>query len=163
MGRRVLAGAEARDRVARGDGMPADLRLHDPALPSPWPEAWDVTAAMVAALARRCADDGVAFGVLLLPDQIMATAAGASAATAKWPALAAWDLQAATRRAQARLSSHAPVLDLTPGFERSEQRGDGPLYFAQDGHWTPLGHDVAAQFAASEVVNWLPAPSAPLP
>jgi hypothetical protein len=160
VGRRVLAGAEARDRVRRGDGLPVDLRVHDPQQPSPWPEAWAVTEALVAALAERCAADGVAFGVLLLPDRIMATEAGARAAVGRWPALASWDLQAATRQAEARFSPHAPVFDLTPAFTWSEQLGDGALYFARDGHWTARGHDVAAQFAAGEVAAWLP-PAAP--
>jgi len=163
LGRRVLAGAEARDRVRRGDGMPVDLRVHDPRHPPPWPEAWAVTEALAAALAERCAADGVAFGVLLLPDRVMATVAGARDAAARWPSLAGWDLQAATREAEARLSPHAPVLDLTPAFTRSEQLGEGPLYFAQDGHWTALGHDVAARFAADRVAAWLPpaTPAAP--
>lgn len=157
LGRRVLAGAEARDRVQRGGGLPLDLRVHDPARPDPWPEAWRVTGALVGALAERCAAAGVPFGVLLFPDRIQATDAGLADARARWPELVDWDVQAATRAAEAQVRPHAPVADLTPTL-RAASAGGAPLYYPQDGHWTPRGHAVAARAAAPVVAGWIPDP-----
>ncbi len=158
VGRRLLASQEARRRVDRGGGLPLDLRLHDPQGGADWDEAWAVTAALVAAMAQESASQGWAFGVLLLPDAIMATDQGRAEALARWPALKAWDLDAARARARSTFSPLAPVFDLQPALAAQDAAGVGPLYLREDGHWTAQGHAVAAQAAAPVIGSWMQAP-----
>jgi len=133
--------------LERGGGMPLDLRVHDPAGGSTWDEAWAVTDALVGAMAARCAEQDISFATLIFPSQVEATQAGRAAAVQAWPALEDWDLDAAGARAHAMAVQHGPVLDLTPALAAGQH--DAPLYFSQDGHWTPAGHRVAAEASAS--------------
>jgi lysophospholipase L1-like esterase len=135
-----------RDRLARGEGMPIDLRVHDPEGGPLWDEAWTITDAVLAEMAKRCAEQGARFAVLIVPSQVEATEAGRAAAVEAWPAMAGWDLDRTIGRAEAMAATHAPVLDLTTALRAAD--GEPPLYYEQDGHWTPRGHRVAAEAAA---------------
>lgn len=142
-------------KLALGGGIPIDLRVYDPA-PSPvWDEAWAVTDALVGALARRCAEAGVGFGVVLFPDAVQATRDGRARADQRWPPLAGWDPAAAQARAHTLLSARAPVQDLLPDFVAADAAGAPPLYLAEDGHWTAAGHALAARGAAPFVARLL--------
>lgn len=158
VGRTLLVSQEARARVSRGGGMPLDLRVHDPSLPSPWPEAWAVTEALVRQLAGEVDAADARFGVVLFPGQVAGSAAGQRAAVAQWPALAEWDLHRARRKARGVIAPHAPVTDVTDALRAAEASGDPPLYLPQDGHWTAQGHAVAAQAASGAVADWLSSP-----
>ncbi len=136
----------ARDRLERGGGMPVDLRVHDPAGGPIWEEAWAYTDAALADMARECEAEGADFAVLIFTSQVEATAAGRQAAIEAWPTMEGWDLQVAIDRSVRVAEQHAPTLDLTPALRAAD--GEPPLYYAQDGHWTPRGHRVAAEEAA---------------
>jgi hypothetical protein len=146
LARAVKSWRISRDRLARGEGMPIDLRVHDPAGGPLWDEAWSITDAVLAEMAKRCAEQGADFAVLIFPSQIEATRSGRAAALETWPAMADWDLDRAFERAASMAGQHAPVLDLTPALRAAD--GEPPLYYAKDGHWTPRGHRVAAEAAA---------------
>lgn len=147
--RAAVEKAVAEQKVALGGGVPVDLRVHDPAPSATWEEAWAVTDALIDAMAARCAEAGVTFGVALFPDSLQATRAGADRARAAWPDAAGWDFSVAQARAGAIAAGHGPVVDLLPAIAAAD-RGDPqpPLYFAQDGHWTARGHAAAAEAAA---------------
>lgn len=153
--RGVLRRRIATQKLELGAGMPIDLRVHDPAGGPTWDEAWQITDALVGTISDRCREQGVSFATLLLPSAVEATRDGREAAIAAWPALAGWDLTLAFQRAASLAGEHGPVLDLRPVLERVQ---DGtPLYYAQDGHWTPRGHQAAAAGAAQLVAGLLPA------
>jgi len=137
----------------RGGGMPLDLRVHDPAGGATWDEAWVVTDALVGAMAAHCAEQGISFATLVIPSQVEATQAGRAAAVQAWSALDAWDLSVAADRARTMAGRHGPVLDLTPSLEAAQH--DAPLYYTQDGHWTPAGHRVAARASSAFLVDLL--------
>jgi lysophospholipase L1-like esterase len=155
LGRRAAASFEARRRVAQGQGLPLDLRVHDPALPAPWPAAWETTGALAAVLANEVAAGGAALGVVLFPGPVSGSRAGQQRAQQRWPELSDWDMDRARRRAAEVLAPTAPVADLTGSLRAAERAGREPLYFVDDGHWTPAGHDTAAQAAAPAVRKWL--------
>ncbi|MFH1463553.1 MAG: hypothetical protein ABIO70_04130 [Pseudomonadota bacterium] len=162
---RLISRDLARRRLAArqlelGQGLPVDLRVHEPA-PSPaWDEAWAVTDALVGAIAARCGEEGVAFATLLFPTAEEATAAGRAAALSRWPAIEGWDLGAARGRAEAMAAAHGPVLDLQPALAAAEAASPEPLYFPLDGHWTARGHRVAAEAAGPFVAGVLSRPAA---
>lgn len=144
---RTVAGRElARDSLARGGGVPLDLRVHDPAGGPLWDEAWAVTDALIAAMVGTCEAAGVGFATVIFPSQVEATAAGRAQAVEAWPAMEGWDLSVAIQRATAMAGQHGPAFDLTPAL--GDAQGEVPLYYLQDGHWTPAGHRVAAEAAA---------------
>jgi hypothetical protein len=156
VGRRVLDGRAARAKVEKGEGIPIDLRVHDPAGGPNWDESWVVTGALGQAMADRCAAAGAGFAVLLFPDAVQATAAGRADANRRWPALVGWDVQVATARAGRIFDGVAPVADLTPALASASGGDPGsPLYLPHDGHWTSRGHAVAAVAAAPYVADWL--------
>jgi lysophospholipase L1-like esterase len=154
VGRRLGGAAEARRQVEAGGGLPAPLRVHDPRLPAPWPEAWETSAAILADMAATCADNNVLFGVLLLSDAPMVSAQAQAAEGARWPEAAALDWGFARAEALRRFSPIAPTADLSPALIAASAEGP-PLYFPVDGHFTARGHAVAAAAAAPVVAGWL--------
>lgn len=146
------ARAASRDRIARGGGLPIDLRVHDPGGGAVWEEAWAVTDALVGAMAARCADAGVRFGTILFPDAVTGTMDGRALAGEAWPAVRGWDFDRATGRAASIAGKHGPVLDLAPAFMAATP----PLFFPRDGHWTAEGHALAAERSAEFVRGLLP-------
>lgn len=144
--------AVAERKLALGQGVPLDLRVHDPACvtggglePScpTWDEAWRVTDALIAEMARACGD--VPFLVVLFPDRVQVER------TVAWPEARAWDFDAAQARAAAIAGKHAPVVDLLPGMRAAGRE----LYLIDDGHWTARGHAEAARIAAPFVAERL--------
>jgi len=154
------ARAVAKDKVARGNGVPIDFRVYDPAVAPEWEHAWRVTGALVQRMAEVCAHAGVPFGVVLFPDAAGGTASGEARMHADWPITTGWDPAGAHERALALLTPLAPVVDLRPAVRAAEAADPTPLYFPQDGHWTARGHAVAALGAAPFVRTLLPSISA---
>jgi lysophospholipase L1-like esterase len=146
-------------KLALGQGMPIDLRVHDPACVGgaggaacqEWDEAWAVTDALFAEMARACGD--IPFAILLFPDRVQVER------RADWPGAAAWDFDAAQARIARVAGAHAPTFDLLPALRAA----GGELYLRDDGHWTARGHDAAARAAAGFVARLTPPPAAAPP
>lgn len=155
VGRTAWARTESRARIDKGAGLPAELRVHDPAADPTWEQAWAVTDALVGALSTEVQALGAAPGTLLVPDAVEITRQGRAAAAARWPVLADWDTAAARQRAADLAAAHGPVIDLGPALAAAEAEDPAPLYFPQDGHWTARGHAVAATAAAPAVLQLL--------
>lgn len=148
--RSAASRAVADRKLTLGQGVPLDLRVHDPACVngggtaptcSTWDEAWAVTDALIAEMARACGE--IPFVVVLFPDRTQVER------RSDWPAARAWDFDAAQARAAAIAGKHAPVLDLLPGL-RAE---GGDLYLRKDGHWTARGHAAAARLTVPFVAG----------
>jgi len=154
LGRTWWRRAESQQALARGEGLPPELRVHDPDPGRAWTRAWTTTDALVGALARSCQEHGWAFGTVLIPDGVEATVAGRAQAVRRWPELGAWDTDAAHLRAGTLAARYGPVVDLSPAL-RAAEAPDQPLYLVEDGHWTPRGHTVAAEASVPLVLSLL--------
>ena len=131
--------------------MPISLRVHDPSQGPVWDEAWAVTDAMLAELARFCESRGVRFGVMLIPDESQVSPTARQRLQTQWPQSTGWDLAVATQRVSGMVGKHSAVFDLQPILT-----GDGRgLYFPVDGHWTSAGHAAAGRAAAPWVSSLL--------
>lgn len=146
--RTEVSRAVADRKLALGQGVPLDLRVHDPACVNgggaapnchTWDEAWAVTDALIAEMARACGD--IPFVVVLFPDRTQVEQ------RTDWPAARGWDFDAAQARAATIAGRHAPVLDLLPGLRAA----GGDLYLRKDGHWTARGHAAAAELTVGFV------------
>lgn len=134
------------EKIALGQGIPIDLQLYDPN-PSPvWEEAWAVTSALLQAISARCAAAHIPLGIILFPDGNQASPAFRARTLSRWPTLSGRDFSAPVHRMAALSAPLAPTLDLLPTFS-----GQDSAYLQEDGHWTPLGHQLAAEATA----GWL--------
>ncbi len=129
-------------KIARGGGIPIDLHVHNPAPDPTWQQAWTVTQALIAEIARRCEARDVAFATILIPDRVQAVG------HSDWPGTESWDVSRAQVRAATMARQHGQVLDLSGTFA-----GHPELYFETDGHWTADGHRVAGEAAARFAVD----------
>lgn len=168
---RLRAGApHAYDRLA-GFGLwqPIPRRVPRPELrvylrrPGPEVErAWDVTAAVLAQLARAVERRGSRLLVVYVPSRMEVQDDSWALTTLQYArASGRWDRgQVAARLMRLGPRGGYPVLDLTPALRAADRGWRGRPYYAFDGHWTALGHRVAAAEiqAFLERSGWLGAP-----
>jgi hypothetical protein len=120
--------------------------------PNEWKAAWEVTEALLARAKASSNAIGADLLVVCAPSQFQIY-------EQDWrelldtdnPAeLAKYDQDAPTRRlAEVAEDAGVAMFDLTPGIRAAAVSGDTPLYFHEDGHWTPTGHAVAARLIAA--------------
>lgn len=114
--------------------------------------AWPVTGAILDRLAARCRELDAPLFVLLLPRDQSVYGEGFRRSLHRSTLDRTLDLVDAR---------HLPRLDLAEALNEAAREGAGPLYFAVDGHWTPEGHRVAAEAAASWLRTAWPADPEP--
>ncbi len=138
---------------------PVELGLYLPE-DNHWAEAWEVTEALIRQLRDLVKEQGIAFGVVVIPDRRAVhiedwwrTQAEFESLT---PAIMQADpLQPVTRLLTFLQEDSIPTLDLTSILRANAETGR--LYFLIDGHFNPRGHTVAARTISEWLVaqNWL--------
>lgn len=124
-----------------------ELRVYERRRVEPVEDAWAKTAAILAEVARATQARGARLLVIYVPSRMEVDDQTwrLSRQLYDW-AEAGWDRRRVAQRlrdigAQAGI----PVLDLTEPLRRASAGwGDKP-YFTYDGHWTALGHRIAAE------------------
>jgi hypothetical protein len=147
--------------VARAQGavvppLDAEKEVYLNELGDDWPQAWEVTEALLGRVQATADAAGVPLLVALSPSEWQIY-------DDLWPKLVGTGDQA--RR---RYSPEAPIkrlheiadrhgialLDLRPTFRAEAAAGGPPVIFREDGHWTERGHALAAREVASAVQEY---------
>jgi hypothetical protein len=125
-----------------------------------WEDAWTSMFAALDEMAEQAEVREVRFAVVVVADSSTMRAyagEGKSAGVSRSlpsEAHADWDLLGPDSRVVAWCSERGiPVLALGHEFARLSPGERSSLYFSDDGHWTPLGHDQAARAIAKFVVG----------
>jgi hypothetical protein len=143
----------------REAAIPLELQVYASKSDSNWQEAWQLTEALLKALAREVRESGAHFLVVYLPSRYEIYPDWRQELLSKlYPKAArlAWDWQKPSRLLeQICVKAQLDYLNLTPFYQSysSTER----LYFKKDGHLTALGHLRAAQILKSKVINLLDA------
>ncbi len=154
VGRMLYVRAEAAHRIDVGGGYPRDLQIYLADPPPAWQSGWELTGALVRAMARDVEADGSLLLATVIPGKAQVEPARWQALLEAYPPMAAesWDLAGPGRRMGAILDGAGiPWLDLAPAVTGAAE----PLYFDADIHWTPLGNRVAGEATAAFVVQEL--------
>ena len=120
-----------------------------------WEAAWELTDAIIAGLNKEVEADGSQLAVVIIgaPEQVYPERWQTVLNRAHSLQPASWDLETPNRRLAAFLDSAGiPYLDLLPLFRQEAEKPGAPaLHFRHDGHWTPAGHQLAADAIAAFV------------
>jgi hypothetical protein len=154
VGRMLYVRAEAAHRIDVGGGYPRDLQIYLADAPPAWERGWELTEALVRALARDVEADGATLLATVIPAKAQVEPARWQALLEAYPPMGEedWDLDGPRRRMGAVLDDvGVPWLDLTPALTAAA--GEEPLYFDADIHWTALGNRVAGEATAEFVLR----------
>ena len=111
-------------------------------------EAWTMTEALLIELHREIQSQGSQLIVVIIPDETEVDPVKWDKLFAEYPTL--FDRtglnDTPTTRLEQLFTRHAiPHLQLRTTFQAHQSKTQGLIYYPYDGHWTPLGHHLAAQ------------------
>ena len=126
-----------------------------------WSEAWRALLVSLEGMAEEADARGARLAIVTVADSTTIDAyAGNEADSLRLqralgpPPVGSWDLLGPDRRVERFCEDRGiPVLALGPEFAGLSSEERGALYFRADGHWTPLGHQRAAQAIARFIVD----------
>ena len=98
---------------------------------------WAITEALLGRLRDLCSARGMKLAVVGIPTNVQVTN----------PHPSTTPLPVVSRRAS------LPEIDLLEPFRAQQPRLTRRLYFPENRHWTPDGHDLAAQIVATELLQ----------
>ena len=143
--------ARAQGSVVPGED--AEREVYRNELGDDWPQAWEVTEALLARIQERANERGIPLLVVLSPselqvyDDLWTTRFGTGdQARRRYNAGAPND-----RLAEIARRHDITLLDLRQTFRDAVKAGGPPVIFRKDGHWTEHGHEIAARAVADAV------------
>ncbi len=157
----IEPGMETRLVAQGGDYIPLAYQIYERNLSPDWQEAVDLTEAIYARIREVATGMGAetAAVVITAPEQVYPEEWSQILATYPDMQAMALDVNLSHERAVAALNeAGVPALDLLGPF-RDLAHKDEPLHLADDGHWTPAGHALAARATVNFLgeVNAVPA------
>ncbi len=154
VGRLLYVRAEAAKRIQDGGGYPRDLQIYLERPPPAWQDAWELTGALVEALAEDVTADGAILVATLIPGKLLVHEEHWDALLDAYPAMGEerWDTAGPGRSMAAILDrANVPYLDLLPVLR--EAATAEPLYYEADIHWTAEGNRVAGVATAGLIAE----------
>jgi hypothetical protein len=147
--------------VARAQGsvvppLDAEREVYLNELGDDWPQAWEITEALLARIQATADAADVPLLVVLSPSEWQVY-------DDLWPKLVGSGDQARRRYSPgapndrlARIAARTGIalLDLRPTFRAEAAAGGPPVIFRKDGHWTEHGHALAARDVAAAVQEY---------
>lgn len=144
-----LLGAGALSSVPKEAGVPVDYLVYAASPPPDWEDAWRRTFELLGSLRALVEADGARFAVVVVTAREQVYPDDWRRVLAANPGMAAvqWDLAGPEGRLLRWCdAAGVPCLRLSPAFAAAT---DGPrLHFLYDGHWTEVGHALAARAVA---------------
>jgi hypothetical protein len=122
--------------------------------PNEWKAAWEVTEALLARARTSAEAVGADLLVVCAPSQFQIYDEDWRGLldTNRPSEIAQYAQDAPNRRlAEAAESAGVRLFDLLPGIRAAAEASDTPLYFREDGHWTPAGHALAARLITAHL------------
>lgn len=132
--------------------MGSDRTMYKLEQPPTWEEAWQVTEALLARANASAKAINAELVVVCAPSQFQIYDDDwyRLIGTKRASILAQYAQDAPNQRlAEATQRAGVRMLDLLPAIRAAAESSETPLYFAEDGHWTPAGHALAARLVAS--------------
>jgi hypothetical protein len=118
-----------------------------------WIESWTVTRALLKEIQHLCQNQSVEVYFILLPSREEVSKQYQTAIIEQYPSLKTADFLGPHDTLIAELTAigidDGRIIDLYPTFSRHPT--PDALYFPNDGHWTPSGHQLAAQSIAQHL------------
>ena len=148
-------------------GHSLDYGVYGPPMDPAWEQAWKTTEHFLSQIREEVEADGAQFVLLLLADpvQIDEDARASILRETGTPPPADFDPDYPNARLEAYARSQGmAVCNLLPpmrAFARSHALPPPYFSFANDGHWSPLGHQTAAQIALPWLKKHMLRPQAP--
>ena len=141
-----------------------ELRVYERRRVDPIEDAWAKTAAILARLEDGARSRGARLLLVYVPSrlEIDDRTWRLTCRLYDWDE-AGWDRgRVAQRVKEIGAQAGIPVLDLTDALRRADEN-EGRPYFTYDGHWSPLGHRVAAREVQRALAGegWLPGCATP--
>jgi len=127
--------------------------MYERNLDEEWVQAWRLTEALLARMRDRSQTLGAPFVIAGAPGPEFDLAAWRDTVGGNRLASNQLDADAPMTRLQdvaGRLG--VPYISLLPPLRQATEAGSGPLSYAIDGHWRPIGHAIAARALAEGLV-----------
>jgi lysophospholipase L1-like esterase len=132
-----------------------DFQIYEQRVPAKLRKSWEVTEALLAAIAERAAAAGARTLVVgapsfrqLDPDVFQQLLRDQGLDPARY------DLEQPSRLLrQAALNRDLPYLDLLPVLRQATERGEGQMFYPKNTHWAPDGQRVVARAIDEKVMD----------
>lgn len=127
-------------------GFPLDYEIYLSDYPPEWEEAWDLTEALLTELRDDVQASGAEFAVMLVPGIQLVDEHAWDEVLDLYPVMRdkSWALDKPIRLLNESLAKREIAFcNPLPAFRAAADQGQ-ELYYPQDGHWTAVGHAVAA-------------------
>lgn len=149
----VLEKLDGDEDVEEGYSWSKNERVFQARYTRDWEEAWEITEALLAQVKREVEGRGGRLVLVAAPSDLQVR-------PADWERILRenslpakdFDLEKPNRLlAEIAGRQMLPLIDLLPEFRRAEAASAGGLFFRQNRHWTPEGHQVAAAVIRDEL------------
>lgn len=144
----------AQNKIEKGNGIPIDLYVYAENPNSDWKESWQLTQTIVEHMQNFSNQKESALYISIFPVELQISPKKRQEVEKQWAIPSTWKIQESLSAKTAQMIENAGIstthiCNLESIFTKHNQDFPNiPLYYPNDGHWTPTGHDLAAKTIA---------------